>query len=170
MNRYEFYSPIGCIAVEDNAKAVTAILLLKDKRAENSGEPSYLGLLAKRELDEYFRGERYSFDLPLLINGTEFQKLVWTELLKIPYGELRTYKDIAERIGKPKACRAVGSANNKNSLPIVIPCHRVVGVGGKLVGFSDGLEIKEFLIKLEKNFKKSIDKNLNMRYNIEAVR
>ncbi|MBQ3691859.1 MAG: methylated-DNA--[Clostridia bacterium] len=150
INHFEFESPIGCIAVEDNLREITAVRFLKAKKAENFTEPSELATLAKKQLDEYFSGRRKSFDLPVLMSGTDFQKKVWTELLNIQYGEVCSYKDIAVRIGNPNACRAVGSANNRNNIPIIIPCHRVIGAGGKLVGYSDGLEIKRFLIELEK--------------------
>lgn len=150
MNRFEFDSPIGCIAVEDNSVEITAVRFLKSKAAENVCKASQIGEEAKRQLDEYFSGKRKSFELPILMNGTDFQKQVWNELMNIPYGEVCSYKDIAVRIGNPKAFRAVGGANNKNCIPIIIPCHRVIGSGGKLVGYRDGTEIKEFLINLEK--------------------
>lgn len=102
------------------------------------------------ELEEYFRGERMDFDLPIKPKGTEFMKKVWTSLLKIPYGETRSYKDIAISVGKEKAYRAVGMANNKNPISIIIPCHRVIGSKGSLVGYGGGLDTKDFLLKLEK--------------------
>lgn len=110
-----------------------------------------VGLLeaAKRELLEYLEGRRREFDLPLKPEGTEFQKRVWKALLTIPYGETRSYGQIAAQIGNPKACRAVGMANHKNPLPIVIPCHRVIGSGGSLVGYGGGLDRKVWLLKLE---------------------
>lgn len=105
---------------------------------------------AKEELCLYFKKSLKKFDLPLLLLGTEFQKRVWEELLKIPYGGLRSYKDIAENIGIPEGARAVGQANNKNPIPIVVPCHRVIGKRGELVGYGGGLNIKKYLIELEK--------------------
>jgi methylated-DNA-[protein]-cysteine S-methyltransferase len=104
----------------------------------------------KQQLDQYFIGKRDSFDFPIELNGTDFQKTVWQELRKIPLGTLVSYKDIAESIGNPKAVRAVGNANNNNSIPIIIPCHRVVGNDGKMVGYAGGLWRKEWLIKHEK--------------------
>ncbi len=101
------------------------------------------------QLTEYFAGKRTTFDIPLQMNGTEFQKKVWHELLKIPYGTTVTYGEIARRIGQPRASRAVGMACNKNCLPILIPCHRVVGKNGRLTGFSAGLDVKFGLLKLE---------------------
>lgn len=102
------------------------------------------------QLSEYFAGERREFDTPVtFIGGTPFQRKVWQELLKIPYGEVRTYKDIAREIGMPKAVRAVGGANNKNPISIIVPCHRVIGSNGALVGYGGGLDKKEYLLKLE---------------------
>ncbi len=102
------------------------------------------------QLDEYFEGIRTSFDVKLDIEGTEFQLSVWDALQKIPYGETKTYKDIAVEIGKPDASRAVGMSNSNNPVPLIIPCHRVVGSSGKLVGFANGVAIKEKLINFEK--------------------
>ena len=105
---------------------------------------------AKNQLDEYFEGMRKEFDIPIKLEGTDFQIKVWKELLKIPYGETCTYLGIAKRIGNPKASRAVGMANNKNKIMIIIPCHRVIGSNKKLVGYAGGLDVKEKLLKLEK--------------------
>ena len=104
------------------------------------------------QLTEYLKGERKTFDLPLNPHGTEFQKRVWKALCEIPYGETRCYKQIAESIGNPKAVRAVGMANNRNPLLIVVPCHRVIGADGKLVGYAAGLDKKEFLLQLEAKY------------------
>ena len=106
---------------------------------------------AYRQLTEYLKGERMSFDLPLNPRGTDFQKRVWRALCEIPYGETRSYKQVAEAIGNPKAVRAVGMANNRNPLLIVIPCHRVIGANGKLVGYAAGMDKKEFLLKRERS-------------------
>ena len=104
---------------------------------------------AGRQFAEYADGKRKTFDLPLAPLGTEFQKKVWAALVAIPYGETRSYKQIAQQVGNPAACRAVGMANNKNPLPIVVPCHRVVGTNGSLTGYAGGLEMKEWLLALE---------------------
>jgi methylated-DNA-[protein]-cysteine S-methyltransferase len=106
---------------------------------------------AHRQLCEYLKGERKTFHLPLAPKGTDFQKRVWKALMEIPYGETRSYKQIAVAIGNPKAVRAVGLANNRNPLLIVVPCHRVIGADGKLVGYGAGIEKKEFLLRLEKS-------------------
>ena len=113
-------------------------------------QPSNLTELAAIQLGEYFYDGRRKFDLPLRPNkGTKFQHSVWNALLTIPYGETRSYKQIAEQIGSPKACRAVGLANNKNPIWIVIPCHRVIGSDGSLTGYGGGLDVKKKLLKLE---------------------
>jgi methylated-DNA-[protein]-cysteine S-methyltransferase len=101
------------------------------------------------QLEQYFRGERKEFSLPLNPQGTPFMKSVWNALCTIPYGKTATYKEIAETVGRPKACRAVGLANNKNPIAIVIPCHRVIGSSGKLVGYAGGLDLKRRLLILE---------------------
>ena len=105
------------------------------------------------ELEEYFNGQRKTFDLPLKLEGTEFQKKVWLQLMNIPYGKTTTYKDIATEIGNTNASRAVGNANNKNPIAIIIPCHRVIGSNNKLTGYAGGLDKKEKLLNLEKNNK-----------------
>ena len=107
-------------------------------------------LETQKQLNEYFAGQRQVFDLPLDFEGTEFQQKVWQALLTIPFGETRSYKQIAKQIGNVKAVRAVGAANGKNPISIIAPCHRVVGVNGKLVGFAGGLENKGILLKIEK--------------------
>jgi methylated-DNA-[protein]-cysteine S-methyltransferase len=109
------------------------------------------GLLdaAAIQFEEYFSGRLLDFDLPLEFDGTAFQRTVWRALTRIPYGETRTYGDIAEEIGKPSAMRAVGNANGRNNLPIIVPCHRVIGAGGKLCGFGGGIELKRSLLAHE---------------------
>lgn len=104
---------------------------------------------ARRQLREYFDGKRKSFDLPLQLNGTEFQVSVLEALQKIPYGETVSYGEIAKRIGRPKAMRAVGAANGRNPIPIVVPCHRVIGSSGDMTGFGGGIDTKEALLRLE---------------------
>ena len=108
---------------------------------------------AKRQLGAYFKGDLTLFDLPLAPRGTAFQRRVWDALTRIPYGQVVSYKQIAEAIGHPKAVRAVGGANGKNPIPIVVPCHRVIGSNGKLTGFGGGLDTKSRLIELEKRYR-----------------
>lgn len=107
--------------------------------------------MATIQLDEYFQGKRTTFSLPFKLTGTTFQLAVWKELQNIPYGQTTSYKEIAQKINKPKAYRAVGMANNKNPLPIIIPCHRVIGSNGKLIGYAGGLKLKNYLLELEKS-------------------
>ncbi|NMA66617.1 MAG: methylated-DNA--[protein]-cysteine S-methyltransferase [Clostridiaceae bacterium] len=104
---------------------------------------------AAKQLTEYLSTKRRTFDLPLSPRGTQFQKMVWKELEKISYGKTLSYKEVAQKVGNEKACRAVGMANNKNPIPIFIPCHRVIGANGKLIGYGGGLNIKSWLLKLE---------------------
>jgi len=106
---------------------------------------------AHKQIAEYLKGQRKSFDLPLSPSGTEFQQKVWKALTSIPYGTTVSYKDIAGKIGNEKACRAVGMANNRNPIALIIPCHRVIGKNGKLIGYGGGLDIKEYLLKLERD-------------------
>jgi O-6-methylguanine DNA methyltransferase len=105
--------------------------------------------IARIQLNQYFSGDRVQFDLPIHLQGTLFQIKVWNALTAIPYGETRSYKQIGEAIGAPKAVRAVGGANNRNPLPLIVPCHRVIGASGDMVGYGGGLPIKQFLLTLE---------------------
>jgi len=105
---------------------------------------------AAAQLSDYFMGKRAKFDLPLAPAGTEFQRAVWQALETIPFGETRSYGDIAAQVGNPKACRAVGMANNRNPIAIIIPCHRVIGRDGSLTGYGGGLDVKQYLLDLEK--------------------
>ena len=107
---------------------------------------------AEKQLNEYFSGKRKVFDLPLEFIGTDFQKKVWQALLTIPHGKKLSYSELAAKIGSPKACRAVGLANSRNPISIVVPCHRVIGKNGRLTGFAGGLEVKDFLLNLEKKW------------------
>lgn len=133
--------------VSDGAR-ITELRFGADVCAQDSHE---VLLQAEAELNEYFAGRRMRFSVPLFISGTEFQKKVWQALTGIPYGETRSYGEIAAAIGKPKACRAVGMANHVNPLPIFVPCHRVIGAGGSLTGYGGGLPTKVFLLELERN-------------------
>ena len=154
-------SPIGKLTlVEEDDKLIcidfgdstVSELNLGDNRSKNVNyeENFFLGNV-KNQLDEYFEGKRKTFDIVLDPKGTEFQRKVWDKLMNIPYGQTASYKDIAVKVGNDKASRAIGMANNKNPIPIIIPCHRVVGSSGKMVGYAGGLDIKESLLNLEKN-------------------
>ncbi len=145
-----YETPIGRIGIKDNGHSIIEVYFIKaaeDKELELKETP--LTKEAARQLDEYFQGKRKDFDLPLEPKGTPFQKSVWEALTTIPYGETRSYKQIAEKVNSPKAYRAVGMSNNKNPISIIIPCHRVIGANGKMVGYGGGLEIKEHLLNLE---------------------
>lgn len=146
---YGYYeSPIGKIKIEVEGRSVIGVYFSDESSEENRNE---LVDECKKQLKEYFNGKRKSFDLNIkFVKGTEFQLKVWNALKEIPYGEKVTYKYIAEKINNPKAVRAVGGANNKNPISIIIPCHRVIGVNGKMVGYAEGIDKKEFLLKLEK--------------------
>lgn len=142
----EYQTKIGKIFISADDNSVVEISFEKPGYEKKE---TYLIQKTCDQLKEYFDGKRKSFDLPLKLDGTEFQKKVWTELLKIPYGETVTYEDIAKSIGNKKASRAVGTANNKNKIMIIIPCHRVIGKNGNLTGYAGGLNIKKQLLHIE---------------------
>lgn len=148
----EFSSPIGNLKIFERDGKIIEIAFEKDEILNNEAikKESKIIKICKKELEEYFLGVRKKFSLEMIkLEGTEFQLKVWNELLNIPYGKRVSYKYIAEKIASPKGYRAVGNANNKNPIPIIVPCHRVVGSDKKLVGYAGGLDIKEFLLKLE---------------------
>lgn len=152
-NIFYYKTELGNTAIEDNGEAITGLYLDAQSEIENARiNETPLIKEASRQLFEYLAGKRKSFDLPLAVEGTEFQKAVWDALQLIPYGETRSYKDIAAAVGNPKACRAVGMANNRNNIAIIIPCHRVIGANGKLVGYGGGLDKKAYLLELEKRY------------------
>ncbi len=143
---------IGKIIIEESEEKISRIEIVNGtEKFDGKEEETELINKTYKELNEYFRGKRKTFDIPLKIEGTEFQKKVWNELLEIPYGETRSYLDIAKRVGNPKASRAVGMANYNNKIIIIIPCHRVIGSNKKLIGYAGGLDVKEKLLKLEQN-------------------
>lgn len=152
----EMPSPVGILKLVATKNALVAVLWENEnpkriRLAELIEQVDHPILLAtQKQLSEYFAGTRQRFDLPLDFEGTEFQKRVWQALLDIPFGETRSYRDIAEQVGNIKAVRAVGAANGKNPISIIAPCHRVVGMNGKLVGFAGGLDNKKILLCLEK--------------------
>lgn len=139
-------TPLGDLTVTEEEGAVVEV---KFGNFPPFSKETPLLCEAKKQLGEYFQGTRHAFDLPLNPKGTPFQQSVWRELRKIPYGKTATYGEIAAKIGNPRASRAVGMANNKNPIGIIIPCHRVIGTQGKLVGYAGGLSKKEFLLALE---------------------
>lgn len=141
-------TPVGRILI---CADETGICALRFHAGEIRKDASPLLDLAQRELEEYFAGRRRAFSVPLSMRGTAFQMEVWRALMEIPYGHTAAYGEIARRIGREKACRAVGMANHANPLPIFVPCHRVVGANGKLTGYAGGLEIKQILLGIERN-------------------
>ncbi len=152
MSRYAFYDfEFGILKIGYSETAIT--YLKRAEKIDADNEPSALSNRAFDEVCAYLKGTRRTFDFPYELKGTEFQKKVWKALLQIPYGETRTYKQIAEEAGSPKGSRAIGMANNKNPVTIAVPCHRVIGTDGRLVGYAGGLEMKKFLLELEQSGK-----------------
>lgn len=156
---YSFESPIGKLTVYFTDEGIVSLIFAEEGDNHKYIE-RYYGtpiLVDKKdynyheEIIKYLKGELKEFTVPISFKGTSFQEAVWRELLNIPYGETRTYKELAEKVGCPKGPRAVGGALNKNPIAIIVPCHRVVGSNGKLVGFAGGLELKDKLLNLEKD-------------------
>lgn len=149
-NGFCYQTQLGKIVLTENGSAITRLIFSKVlPEAVNCRETPLLKK-AVQELQEYLAGTRQRFDLPLQPEGTDFQQQVWKALQDIPYGAVCSYQDIARTIGNEKACRAVGGANNKNPISIIIPCHRVIGANGSLVGYGGGLQLKRKLLDLEK--------------------
>jgi methylated-DNA-[protein]-cysteine S-methyltransferase len=156
----EFRSPIGLIQLRGTDRAVTGIFMEKHRHepaqpegAVHDGRPLRA---AQRELEEYFAGERRTFSVALAATGTPFQMQVWEALRAIPYGETISYGELARRIGNPQAVRAVGLANGRNPISIIVPCHRVIGANGTLTGYGGGLDRKRFLLALERGSEKEL--------------
>jgi methylated-DNA-[protein]-cysteine S-methyltransferase len=151
----EIDSPVGKLKIVASARTLVAVewevKSAKRKRYDAAALDPQQPILreTERQLGEYFAGARTRFDLPLEAHGSEFEKKVWRALRRIPYGKTRSYLDLAKAIGSPNACRAVGAANSRNPLPIVVPCHRVIGANGKLTGFTGGLARKAMLLAHE---------------------
>ena len=149
MKKHSFYcdTPIGRIYIAESEGFLTDVAFRPILGSVEKKTP--LITQAAKMLLEYFDGKRKAFDLPLKPEGTEFQKKAWDALLTIPYGQTRSYKEQAEAVGNPKACRAIGAANGKNPISIIVPCHRVIGADGSLTGFGAGVEVKQALLDLE---------------------
>ncbi|APC42656.1 methylated-DNA--[protein]-cysteine S-methyltransferase [Clostridium estertheticum] len=151
MNNIFYYETIiGKIGIVENGIAITQMNFARKMPEGININETVLIKKANMQLQEYFSGKRKTFDLPLAPSGTEFQQKVWSSLLEIPYGKTNSYKDIAKNVGNINAARAVGMANSKNPIFILIPCHRVIGANGKLVGYAGGLSVKEKLLEIEK--------------------
>ena len=154
-----FESPLGKLLLTGNKLLESLHFPIGKTKVEPEKDWIYneeIFLKAIDQLDAYFKGELTKFDIELDIQGTDFQKKVWQELVKIPYGETLSHGELAKRIGNPKASRAVGMANGKNPISIIVPCHRVIGKNGSLTGFGGGLDAKKTLLDLEKRIKKII--------------
>jgi methylated-DNA-[protein]-cysteine S-methyltransferase len=155
LHRKTFASPVGALTLVASDDGLVGILWENDapdrvRLGALADTPDHPMLVqAERELGDYFAGHRTEFSVPLDMRGTDFQQSVWRALLTIPFGETRSYADIAQQIGRPTATRAVGAANGRNPISIIAPCHRVIGANGSLTGFAGGLAAKEYLLGLE---------------------
>ncbi|MGD2036511.1 MAG: methylated-DNA--[protein]-cysteine S-methyltransferase [Desulfobacterales bacterium] len=145
------HSEIGPIEIVGNQKGILAVTFGADEFEIDRNLPAIM-TECLRQMTEYFKGRRQKFSVPLIMEGTNFQKAVWRQLQKIPFGRTASYGDVARAVGSPRAFRAVGNANNKNPISLIIPCHRVIGSDGKLVGFGGGVWRKEWLLEHEKRF------------------
>ncbi|EEA84543.1 methylated-DNA--[protein]-cysteine S-methyltransferase [Peptacetobacter hiranonis] len=150
INYFCYDTEIGRIKISEKDEKIIGLVFSDYKKEDEIEKETDAIRKTYLQLKEYLSGKRKNFDIEIEMIGTEFQKKVWKELLNIPYGETRSYKDIAIAIGNGKACRAVGNANNKNPIAIIVPCHRVVGSNGSMTGYAGGLDIKEKLLKIEK--------------------
>ncbi len=149
MKQIAYYqSPFGTFQIEHDCTKISLIKKVDVMYEETQDCEVVLKL--KNQLDSYFKGELKTFDVPIEMKGTDFQKKVWQALISIPYGTTASYKEIAIKIGNEKASRAVGLANNKNPILLIVPCHRIIGSSGKLVGYAGGLDMKKELLDLEK--------------------
>jgi len=146
--KYYYDSPIGCIEVTGDDNYINSLYFIDEDRQNTGKLPDNINNSMK-QLDEYFNNKRKKFSLPLRIDGTDFQKQVWNELLNIPFGNTTSYKDIAKKLNNIDAIRAVGAANGKNKISIFIPCHRVIGSDGSLTGYAGGLWRKQWLLNHE---------------------
>ncbi len=146
---YTYETQIGKIFISENGKAITHVEFRELSLTDAAMDETPLIRQTYCQISEYLNGKRTSFNIPIELNGTEFQKKVWSVLLSIPYGETRTYGFVAAEIGNNKAYRAVGLANNRNPISIIVPCHRVIGADGSLVGYGGGLDIKKILLEIE---------------------
>lgn len=151
---WRYDSPLGIYTVAEDGEGICALFFgERPGKEKRTMQETPLLKRAAAQMAEYFSGARRSFDLPLSLKGTPFQMVDWAALREIPYGQTRCYQQIAEQLGNPKACRAVGMANNRNPVAVIIPCHRVLGKDGKLVGYAGGLSVKQGLLALEQKYR-----------------
>ena len=149
MKKYVYNTIIGPIEIVEEDGYIIKLGFSIDDKVEK--EETSLIKVTYKQIEEYLLGNRKKITVPIKLKGTEFQKKVWNALLEIPYGKTMSYKQIAEKIGNPKACRAVGMANHNNPIAIIVPCHRVIGNNRKLVGYAGGVEVKQKLLEIESN-------------------
>ena len=155
MSLYFFKSHIGILGILEHEEKITRIFFQVDNIPDDLEiRETPLTRETSRQLDAYFSGKLQEFSVPINPTGTDFMRNVWAVLRRIPYGETASYKEVAAQVGNPNASRAVGLANNRNPIPIIIPCHRVIGSNGQLVGFRSGLDAKQRLLDLEAKFRK----------------
>lgn len=156
LHQVDYQSPIGVVEITGKAEGIISIFFSEQDTVTHPLQPDTPQVLQDclREIEEYFKAERIEFTIPYITEGTEFQKRVWSALTEIPYAETVSYRDIAIAVGSEKAVRAVGNANSKNKISIIVPCHRIIGSNGRLTGYAGGLSRKEWLIQHEKSFKK----------------
>ena len=154
MNTHHYKSPVGILEITADEQAVTEVYILKESPVNMQTSSNPIIIEACKQFDEYFRGERRVFDLPISPKGgTPFQQTVWKQLQEIPYSQTISYSQLAQAVGNPKACRAVGSANGKNPISIIIPCHRVIASGGGLGGYASGVVNKKVLLDSERGIR-----------------
>ena len=144
-------TPLASITIASNGEAITGVAF-GAKEFPGKNKPSKLTNDAANEIQEYLAGKRRNFTVSVAPEGTPFQQEVWEALTHVPFGQTVTYGELAEMVGRPTAARAVGGANNKNPIPLIIPCHRVIGANGNLVGYAYGLRLKQFLLDLERRY------------------
>ena len=145
MNYLDYLTtPIGQMEIQASPRGITQVNFVES--ACQPVNPNKITRLCEKQLTEYFHGERTTFELPLDLQGTDFQKTIWSRLLKIPFGAISSYRDIAKAIQKPNAARAVGTANGKNPVSIIVPCHRVIASNGNLAGYAGGMKRKAWLL------------------------
>jgi|SRR5690554_1681541 len=164
---YSFFcypSPLGILKIKFTARGVLGISFMENEQNINNCNKAQVYdadlMIYKylfKELNNYFLGRLKKFEVPIILKGTEFQKKVWQEMMKIPYGELKTYGEIARVVGAPNSARAVGNASHENKIPIIIPCHRVIGIKGRLTGYASGLDKKKWLLNHEKKHKEGVE-------------
>ena len=147
MNKAYYKSPLGWIEIIADDKYLLSMSFIKNKQGRNATSLVLNKII--KQLDEYFQHKRKKFDIAIKLDGTVWQNLVWQELVKIPYGSIISYQDLAKMVGKPQAARAIGNAVNKNKIGIIVPCHRVIGSNAKLVGYEGGLWRKKWLLEHE---------------------